>query len=433
MKKYDSYKDSGVEWIGEIPIHWKSSVFRRYCTLQQGLQIAQEKRFYRYEEGRYKYLTVKYINKPLAENLEYIKSPSVRVICKEDDVLLARTGATGEVVTGYEGVFHNNFFKINFDKQFIEKDYLVYYLKQNKVKDYLKLIAGTTTIPDLNHGDFLSTIFLVPSKREQEYIVKYLDKKTSEIDKLISSKEELIETLKKYRQSLITEVVTKGIDPNVKMKDSGVEWIGEIPEHWNTTKIKYTTYVKGRIGWQGLKSDEFIDEGPYLVTGTDFENGKVNWSRCYHISEERYNEAIPIQLRDDDLLITKDGSIGKLAMVVDKPYKAILNSGIFVTRPLNNEYISKFLYYILMSEVFKRFISYYETGSTIKHLYQETFINFEYPITSLEEQKEIVNYIDSKIEGIDNLLDIINNQIQTLKDYRQSLIFEAVTGKIDVR
>ncbi|CEO35449.1 restriction endonuclease S subunit [[Clostridium] sordellii] len=433
MKKYDSYKDSGVEWIGEIPSHWNSSVFRRYCTLQQGLQIAQEKRFDSYEEGRYKYLTVKYINKPLAENLEYIKSPSVRVICKEDDVLLARTGATGEVVTGYEGVFHNNFFKINFDKQCIEKDYLVYYLKQNKVKDYLKLIAGTTTIPDLNHGDFLSTIFLVPSKREQEYIVKYLDKKTSEIDNLISSKEELIETLKKYRQSLITEVVTKGIDPNVKMKDSGVEWIGGIPEHWNTTKIKYTTYVKGRIGWQGLKSDEFIDEGPYLVTGTDFEKGKVNWSSCYHISEERYNEAIPIQLRDDDLLITKDGSIGKLAMVVDKPYKAILNSGIFVTRTLNNEYISKFLYYILMSDVFKRFISYYETGSTIKHLYQETFINFEYALTSLEEQKEIVNYLDSKIEGIDNLLDTINTQIQTLKDYRQSLIFEAVTGKIDVR
>src|SRR5699024_1119687 len=113
----------------------------------------------------------------------------------------------------------------------------------------------------------------LPSEKEQEKIEEYIKVKTSEIDNLIADKERLIELLEEKRQAVITETVTKGLDPNVKMKDSGIEWIGEVPEHWDITKIKYTTYVKGRIGWQGLRSDEFKEEGNYyLVTGTDFNN-----------------------------------------------------------------------------------------------------------------------------------------------------------------
>lgn len=239
--------------------------------------------------------------------------------------------------------------------------------------------------------------------------------------------------LEKQGQSIITEAVTKGLNPNVKMKDSGVEWIGEIPEHWEVTKIKYTTYVKGRIGWQGLKSDEFIDEGPFLVTGTDFLQGYVNWDTCYHISEKRYNEAPPIQLQENDLLITKDGTIGKLAIVKEMPYKAILNSGVFVTRPFHNKYLSKYMYWLLSSAIFDKYIKFMETGSTIKHLYQETFVNFSYPIPSTVEQTEILNYLDIKIGEIDSIKSNLVKQIEKLKEYRQALIYEAVTGKIDVR
>jgi type I restriction enzyme, S subunit len=215
--------------------------------------------------------------------------------------------------------------------------------------------------------------------------------------------------------------------PYEAYRKSKVKWIGVIPEHWEVKKIKYTTYVKGRIGWQGLKSDEFIDEGPFLVTGTDFNNGVVNWDGCYHISEERYNEALPIQLQEDDLLITKDGSIGKLAMVVNKPEKAILNSGIFVTRPLNNDYFPKFLYWILSSKVFDDFIRYFETGSTIKHLYQETFVNFSYPFPTYSEQMNISNFLDKKCKEIDHVIQLKKKQIETLKQYRQSLISETMT------
>ena len=218
-----------------------------------------------------------------------------------------------------------------------------------------------------------------------------------------------------------------------RYKDSGVEWIGEIPEHWGVSKIKFTTYVKGRIGWQGLRADEFIDEGPYLVTGTDFIDGLVNWDSCYHISMERYNEAPPIQLRENDLLITKDGTIGKVAIVKNKPKYAILNSGIFVTRPKNSAYLTEFMYWILNSQVFNKFIQYMSLGSTIVHLYQQTFENFSFPITNLNEQKTIAHFLDRKVAEIDGLISDIKLQIQKLKEYRQSLISEAVTGKIDVR
>src|SRR5699024_1868802 len=223
--------------------------------------------------------------------------------------------------------------------------FFYYYFSINK--EYLNQLGRGTTFLELSNEALKNIELRVPSLLEQQSISDFLDEKTSQIDALISDKERLIELLEEKRQAVITETVTKGLDPNVKMKDSGIEWIGEVPEHWNTTKIKYTTYVKGRIGWQGLRSDEFTDVGPHLVTGTDFQDGFINWSTCHRISEERYEEAPEIQLKNNDLLVTKDGTIGKVAIVKDKPEKAILNSGVFVTRPYKETYLTEYLYWIL--------------------------------------------------------------------------------------
>ncbi|MDD3705122.1 MAG: restriction endonuclease subunit S [Clostridiaceae bacterium] len=216
-----------------------------------------------------------------------------------------------------------------------------------------------------------------------------------------------------------------------KMKDSGIEWIGEIPEDWDINIIKYSTYVKGRIGWQGLKSDEFIQEGPYLVTGTDFIDGRINWESCYHITEERYSEAPEIHLGEGDLLITKDGTIGKIALVINKPDKAILNSGVFVTRPLNGLYLSKYMYWALNSPIFEGYIGYMETGSTIKHLYQETFENFKFPFPLLITQQRIAEYLDQKCAEIDMIIAAKQKQNELLKEHRQAVIYEAVTKGLD--
>ncbi|MFZ4103013.1 MAG: restriction endonuclease subunit S, partial [Sphingobacterium thalpophilum] len=241
------------------------------------------------------------------------------------------------------------------------------------------------------------------------------------------------ELLKEQKAGIINKAVTKGINPNAKMKDCGIEWIGDVPEHWEIWKIKHTSYVKGRIGWDGLRSDEFFEnEYAFLVTGTDFIDGKVNWKTCYQITKERYLQDKHIQLKEDDLLITKDGTIGKTAVVKGLVGFASLNSGVFVVRPLR-KYISDYLYFILNSNVFTQFINITTTGTTILHLYQNIFEIFEYTVPPIEEQQAIVHYINEESKIIDSLISKYQKQIDLMQEYRTSLISQAVTGKIDVR
>ncbi|KAF2425598.1 restriction endonuclease subunit S [Bacillus subtilis] len=357
---------------------------------------------------------------------------SALTVFPKDSLVMAMYGATiGKLgITKYETTTNQACCVLAKPREVITK-YIFYWLLGHRA-EIINLSQGGGQ-PNISQGIIRNIRIAVPPVVLQNKIVTFIDKKFEETNHLINKKEKMIKLLEEQRQSIITEAVTKGLNPNVKMKDTGVEWIGGIPEHWEVTKIKYTTYVKGRIGWQGLKSDEFIDEGPFLVTGTDFIQGYINWETCYHISEERYNEAPPIQLQENDLLITKDGTIGKLAIVKEMPYKAILNSGVFVTRPFHNKYLSKYMYWLLSSTIFEKYIKFMETGSTIKHLYQETFVNFSYPIPSIVEQTEILKYLDIKIGEIDSIKSNLVKQIEKLKEYRQSLIYEAVTGKIDVR
>ena len=217
-----------------------------------------------------------------------------------------------------------------------------------------------------------------------------------------------------------------------KMKDSGIEWIGDIPEDWSVIRLKHSAWLKGRIGWQGLRSDEFKEEGPYLITGTDFDNGIVNWNTCVHITESRFREAPEIHIHEDDLLITKDGTIGKTAIAKNCPEKVSLNSGVFIVRNTGKyKYVSKFLYYIIQSNEFTLWFDLGNVGnSTIKHLNQEMFYNFQFALPPLETQKRIADFLDAKCAKIDGLKNDIQKQIETLEQYKKSVITEAVTGKL---
>ena len=179
--------------------------------------------------------------------------------------------------------------------------------------------------------------------------------------------------------------------------------------------------------------DEYTDEGAYLITGVDFENGGINWDSCVHVPMRRWEEARDIQIEDGDLLITKDGTIGKLALIKDIPDKATLNSGIFLVRPLNDLYINDYLYWILFSDIFVRFFDYIKTGTTISHLYQRTFENFAFPYPDINEQKEIADYLNRKGKLIDNAIHEKEMLIRRLEEYKKSLIFEYVTGKKEVQ
>ena len=215
------------------------------------------------------------------------------------------------------------------------------------------------------------------------------------------------------------------------MKESGIDWIGQIPEEWEVIKVKFFTYMKGRIGWQGLKADEFIDEGPYLVTGTDFKNGRVNWDTAYHISQKRYEQAPEIQLKQGDLLVTKDGTVGKLALIDELPESASLNSHLLVLRPLFNRYDNHFLYYVLSSLEFKNYFQKVSIGSTMDSLSQEKMGEFICALPNINVQNSISRYLDKKTAQLDKVKALLEEQIQKLKDYRASLIYETVTKGLD--
>lgn len=213
------------------------------------------------------------------------------------------------------------------------------------------------------------------------------------------------------------------------MKESGIQWIGEVPNDWTPLKMKHYSYMKGRIGWQGLTADEFIEEGPYLVTGTDFENGHVCWDRSYHISEKRYNEAVPIQLKEGDLLVTKDGTIGKLAYIDKLPGKASLNSHLLVIRPVGEKYTNRFLYWVLGSAAFQGYYELVSYGSTMDSLSQEKIGEFVFYAPSINEQEAIADYLDEECGKIDAIIDTLERQLELMRERRKALVYEYVTGK----
>ena len=216
-----------------------------------------------------------------------------------------------------------------------------------------------------------------------------------------------------------------------QMKPSGIDWIGEIPTDWNIKRVKYLASLKGRIGWQGLTSDEYIDEGPFLITGIDFCNGGIDWENCVHITEERWAEAPEIHIHNGDLLITKDGTIGKVAIVDNLTSKASLNSGVLLIRP-QADYDKKFLFWVLQSDEFWTWFKLKNAGnSTIVHLYQGDFAEFSYTFPRVEEQKAIANYLDVQCSKLDSIIADLEKQIDTLQKYKKSLITETVTKGLD--
>ncbi|NOQ33296.1 MAG: hypothetical protein GQ567_03735 [Methanosarcinales archaeon] len=206
-------KDSGVEWLGAVPEGWEVMKLRRICRVQQGLQIAQANRYAEPGPNRFEYITVKSIHADdTLISKEYIEKPPQSVLCASDDILLARTGATGEVFSDQIGVFHNNFFKVIYDRKLVDKNYLIYYLSDITIKKHLIMLAGTTTIPDLNHGDFLDMPFSYPSFGEQKNIVTFLDRETARITNPTNKIRESITKLHEYRTALISAAVTGKID-----------------------------------------------------------------------------------------------------------------------------------------------------------------------------------------------------------------------------
>jgi type I restriction enzyme S subunit len=197
---------------------------------------------------------------------------------------------------------------------------------------------------------------------------------------------------------------------------------------WVVKRLGDSALLKARIGWQGLTTAEYLSSGNYfLVTGTEFESGYIAWNNCHFVDEKRYKQDKYIQLRPRDILVTKDGTIGKVALVTDLPGQATLNSGIFVIRPLENAFNPEFFYYLLCSQVFSEFLGQLAAGSTINHLYQKDFVSFSYRTPpTIEEQAAIANILN----GIDSELIVLKTRLDKTRAIKQGMMQQLLTGKI---
>lgn len=204
--------------------------------------------------------------------------------------------------------------------------------------------------------------------------------------------------------------------------------VGVIPSDWNVYRLKQNSTLKARIGWQGLTTAEYLDNGEFfLVTGTDFFDGRIKWGNCHFISESRYMQDPFIQLRKDDILVTKDGTIGKVAYIDTLPLPATLNSGVFVIRPQNADYYPRFFFYLLKSKYFTDFLNQLVAGSTISHLYQKDFIKFNFPLP-IRKKEQIV--ITESLANTDALISSLEKLIAKKRNIKQGAMQELLKPKV---
>jgi len=348
---------------------------------------------------------------------------------KKNDILYANIGSalgTAMLVTSDTkiAIAWNVFLMKTKDNQ--NSRYLVYFLNKYDIWNMLKSRATQSTMPFISKPTLLSLNILLPTFLEQRKIITIL----SNVDELINSTRKIIDQTILLKKGLMQNLLTRGIGHTKFKRVKGLfEQEIEIPKEWNWGKIEDNSTLKGRIGWQGLTTAEYRQQGEfYLVTGTDFKDGRIDWQNCVYVDEERYVQDSNIQLKKGDVLVTKDGTIGKIAYVDEISIPATLNTGVFVIRPIAKKYSSLFLFYILYSDYFLKFLNRLKAGSTINHLYQKDFIDFHFPIPSLQEQQKIT----SIMSNIDSQIISQTQYKEKLERLKRSLIQKLLTGEVRV-
>lgn len=406
MERYDEYKDSGVEWIGEIPAGWEVRPAKRCIIIRNGSDP-----------------------KSLGDTPVYGSGGNSFKTCGEfkdgPAVLLGRKG-TINVPQWVEGKYWN--VDTAFDVVSIENTMILrYYFYQAQCFDYERY--GTqTALPSMAQSDYRNMLIVCPDITSQAAIVRYLDSETTRVDSLIADCEREVELLQEYRKAVISEAVTKGLDPNVPMKDSGIEWIGAIPVSWETARLdkiavrksghtpdkKVPEYWDGDIVWVSLADSPALRTNKYISTSTTMTTREG----IAHSSAE--------VLPAGSVLLSRDASVG-LTAIAGVPLAVSQHFMAYICGDnLSNEYLR--YVFLAMRQEFERL----SMGSTIPTIGLPLVKQFVIPYPLRKVQDAIVAYLDEKTAEIDALIADYQSMADKLREYRKSLISEAVTGKFKV-
>ena len=407
--KYEKYKDSGIEWIGEIPIHWEVCAFKRKITINNGKDY-----------------------KDFLDNEIYpvMGSGGCFAYCSKymydgEALLMGRKGTIDKplYINGKFWVVDTMFYAVP------TKDLCCKFAYYLALTFPYSLYSTSTALPSMTQTDLGNNPVAFPPLIEQQAIATYLDKKCGEINRAIDVQKKKIDLLNEMKQTIITDAVTKGLDSNATMKDSGVEWIGKIPEHWEVRRLK-TLCKSIRNGYVGPTRDLYQEFGIPYIQSVHIKDGNILFEREeYYVSDE-WAKKHP-KIKKGNILVVQTGDIGQIALVNAK--YDLCNCHALIILDINNNVISsEFLSLYLRSNIGKELMLQTKTGALLPHL-NSTQIGFTKALLPpFQEQQSIVAHIEKETTKIDTQISKANRHIELLEELKQSIITEAVTGKIKV-
>lgn len=439
MEKYNEYKESGIDWLGVIPAHWEVLKAKQLCSkIGDGLHGTPS-----YDKnGAFKFINGNNLNDGVlnlknARRISKIEYLKIRKKINNNTIFYSINGTIGNIA------FYNNesialgksvaYLNLKLSSN---KYYYRYFLMSNVVFDFFNLEQTGTTINNLSLNTLNNTFYLIPPIKEQTLIANYLDAKTTAIDKKVNLLQQKIKHYKAYRKTLINETVTKGLDKTVKLKDSGINWIGSIPEHWEVKRLKSVGYISTSSVNKKIEDDEKIVS---LVNYTDVY-GNLNkeiWNNSSYMKvSAKPNQIIQKNLKKGDVLFTPSSEtvedIGVSSLVMDDLKNTLYSYHILRLR-FNHKIYDNFKKYMFNNDFVQYYFSKSAKGTTRKILGLNDFNNLQVVLPpTFEEQQEIADYLDAKTSTIDKVVKNIETQITTLKELRKTLISEVVTGKVKV-
>lgn len=439
MKKpYSKYKPTNIPWIGNIPEGWDVSKLKFGVTYNDDVLSETTD-----ENYTFNYVEIGDVNSisGITNKTEVIfkDSPSrARRIAYNGDVIIStvRTylGAISRIDEDDENLVVSTGFAVLRPKT-VNSKFLGYLVTSKPFIEEIIAKSKGVSYPAINTSDLVNLKGVFPSLQEQKGISEFLDKKTAEIDQAVKEKGQLLKLYEEEKKAIINNAVTKGLNTNANLKDTGVEWLGSVPEHWEVKKLKYLTQIQGRIGFKGYSKSDLVEEGEGALTiGAKHinNNNELDLSNPEYLSWDKYLESPEIFVNQNDLLVTQRGTLGKVVLINQNIGEATINPSMLILREMKCNY--KFLFNVLSSAVYTMWIENISSGTAVPMISQEQLKNFQIALPkNSDEQNQIVDFIEKKIFRINSKKELVQKEIKLLKEYKQALIYEAVTGKIDVR
>lgn len=435
---YAEYKDSGVEWLGEVPNDWDIlSIARVSNKITNGYVGATRDIFF---DSGIRYLQSLHIkNNNINFHTPYYVSESwsnekSKSILKEGDVLIVQTGDIGQVAAvtkEFEGCNCHALIIVSGTEK-ISGFYLAWLLNSNYGRQTLKSIQTGALHPHLNCGAIKDIKIPLPDIDIQNKITSFLDHETTKIDHLIEKQQQLIELLKEKRQAVISHVVTKGLDPNVPMKDSGVAWLGEVPEHWQLVPLKYLCTFSG--GGTPTKDNlsYWTDGNIPWVSPKDMKTFWISKTQDY-ITEKAVKESSTNTVEQNSLLmVVRSGILQRTIPIAINTVPVTMNQDMKALK-FGKRVLVEYIANLIHGNTVQLLLEWSKEGATVESIEHEYLANSLIPVPSLKEQEEITQVIAKKMKVYAELTEKAELQITLLQERRTTLISAAVTGKIDVR